>query len=47
MATYYFTKWIEAKPLAHIKAVEVESFLWENIICKFEILGELHSDNGT
>lgn len=47
MATDYFSKWIEAKPLAYIKASEVETFLWKNIICKYDIPTELHSDNGT
>lgn len=43
----YFSKWIKAKPFAHIRVLEVESFLWENIICRYGILTKLHSNNET
>nr|XP_025669917.1 uncharacterized protein LOC112769645 [Arachis hypogaea] len=42
----YFSKWIEAQPLAHITAEKVRSFLWKNIICRFGIPREVISDNG-
>nr|XP_025636282.1 uncharacterized protein LOC112730408 [Arachis hypogaea] len=42
----YFSKWIEAQPLAHITAEKVRSFLWKNIICRFGIPREIISDNG-
>nr|XP_025640917.1 uncharacterized protein LOC112735606 [Arachis hypogaea] len=42
----YFSKWIEAQPLAHITAEKVRSFLWKNIICRFGIPREIVSDNG-
>jgi hypothetical protein len=31
----YFTKWVEAKPLANIKAPTIQKFFWQNIICRF------------
>ena len=46
-ATDYFTKWIEAKPLANIGDREVESFTWKYIITRFGIPRALVSDNGT
>nr|GEV88528.1 hypothetical protein [Tanacetum cinerariifolium] len=35
MAIDYFTKWMEAKPLAKTTSKEVKKFDWENIICRF------------
>ncbi|XP_038722022.1 uncharacterized protein LOC120014175 [Tripterygium wilfordii] len=46
-ATDYFTKWIEAKPLAAIRHIETRKFIWENIITWFGIPHALNSDNGT
>ena len=46
IATDYFTKWIEAKPLANIGDKEVESFTWKYIITQFGIPRALVSDNG-
>jgi len=37
VATDYFTKWVEAKTLAMITEPKVRSFVWKNIICRFEI----------
>nr|GEW84092.1 reverse transcriptase domain-containing protein [Tanacetum cinerariifolium] len=31
----YFTKWIEAKPVATITGNQVKKFVWDNIVCKF------------
>ncbi|XP_016164417.1 uncharacterized protein LOC107606929 [Arachis ipaensis] len=42
----YFSKWIEAQPLARITAEKVRSFLWKNIICRYGIPREIISDNG-
>ncbi|XP_063942119.1 uncharacterized protein LOC135149915 [Daucus carota subsp. sativus] len=36
VAIDYFTKWIEAKPLAKITTKQVAQFVWENIICRVE-----------
>ncbi|KAL8091611.1 hypothetical protein AgCh_034024 [Apium graveolens] len=43
----YFTKWIEAKPLAKITTKQVAQFLWENIMCRYGIPRILVTDNGT
>ncbi|GJY42500.1 reverse transcriptase domain-containing protein [Tanacetum coccineum] len=42
----YFTKWIEAKPVATITGNQIKKFIWDNIVCRFELLGEIISDNG-
>ncbi|GJS17003.1 reverse transcriptase domain-containing protein [Tanacetum coccineum] len=42
----YFTKWIEAKPIATITGNQVKKFVWDNIVCKFGLPGEIVLDNG-
>ena len=42
----YFTKWVEAKPLANIRDVDAKRFIWKNIVTRFEIPQTLISDNG-
>ncbi|GKA27132.1 reverse transcriptase domain-containing protein [Tanacetum coccineum] len=46
VAMDYFTKWIEAKPVATITRNQVKRFVWENIVCRFGLPGEIISDNG-
>ncbi|KAL0447819.1 UNVERIFIED_CONTAM: hypothetical protein Slati_1909800 [Sesamum latifolium] len=46
VAVDYFTKWVEAEPLARITKGEVMKFIWKNIICHFGIPREIISDNG-
>ena len=46
VSTDYFTKWVEAKPLANIKDVDAKKFLWKNIVTRFEVPNTLISDNG-
>nr|GEU90182.1 reverse transcriptase domain-containing protein [Tanacetum cinerariifolium] len=46
VAMDYFTKWIEAKAVATITGGQVKKFVWDNIICRFGIPGEIISDNG-
>nr|GEV16386.1 reverse transcriptase domain-containing protein [Tanacetum cinerariifolium] len=46
VAMDYFTKWIEAKAVAMITGGQVKKFVWDNIICRFGIPGEIISDNG-
>nr|GFC08263.1 reverse transcriptase domain-containing protein [Tanacetum cinerariifolium] len=41
----YFTKWIEAKAVAKITGGQVKKFVWDNIVCRFGIPGEIVSDN--
>nr|GEY06402.1 reverse transcriptase domain-containing protein [Tanacetum cinerariifolium] len=42
----YFTKWKEAKAVATITGGQVKKFVWDNIVCRFGISGEIISDNG-
>ncbi|GJY50177.1 reverse transcriptase domain-containing protein [Tanacetum coccineum] len=46
VAIDYFTKWIEANPVATITGNQVKKFVWDNIVCKFGLPGEIVSDNG-
>lgn len=46
VGTNYFTKWVEAKPLANIRDVDARRFFWKNIVTRFEIPHTLISDNG-
>ncbi|XP_074377444.1 uncharacterized protein LOC141718964 [Apium graveolens] len=46
VAIDYFTKWIEAKPLAKITTKQVAQFLCENIMCRYRIPHILVTDNG-
>nr|GEU81560.1 reverse transcriptase domain-containing protein [Tanacetum cinerariifolium] len=39
-------KWIEAKAVAIITGGHVKRFVWDNIVCRFGISGEIISDNG-
>ena len=42
----YFTKWVEAEPLANIRDVDAKKFVWKNIFTRFGIPRTLISDNG-
>ena len=42
----YFTKWVEAEPLANIGDVDAKKFLWKNIVTHFGVPSTLISDNG-
>ncbi|GJZ65920.1 reverse transcriptase domain-containing protein [Tanacetum coccineum] len=46
VAIDYFTKWIEAKPVATITGNQFKKFVWDNIVCIFGLPGETVSDNG-
>ena len=41
----YFTKWVEAEALATIMEKNVRSFVWKNIICRYDIPRVLVLDN--
>jgi hypothetical protein len=43
----YFSKWIEAKPLATITLATVQKFFWQNIVCQFGVPKAITVDNGT
>nr|GEX61234.1 hypothetical protein [Tanacetum cinerariifolium] len=45
VAIDYFTKWIEAKPVATITGNQVKKFIRDNIVCKFGLPGEIITDN--
>nr|GEU55435.1 reverse transcriptase domain-containing protein [Tanacetum cinerariifolium] len=45
VAIDYFTKWIEAKPVATITGAQIKKFVWDNIVCRFGLPGEIISDN--
>ena len=42
----YFTKWVEAEPLATITEKSIRTFVWRNIIYRYRISRVLVSDNG-
>nr|GEV71382.1 hypothetical protein [Tanacetum cinerariifolium] len=41
VAVDYFTKWIEAKPVASITGTQVKKFVWDNIVCRFGLPREV------
>jgi hypothetical protein len=47
VAVEYFSKWIEAKPLATITSVTVQKFFGQNIVCRFRVSKAITVDNGT
>ena len=42
----YFTKWVEAEPLANIRDLDVKKFVWKNTVTHFGVPHSLISDNG-
>ena len=46
VGTDYFTKWVEAEPLANIRDVDAKRFVWKNIVTRFGIPHALILDNG-
>ncbi|GKD32783.1 reverse transcriptase domain-containing protein [Tanacetum coccineum] len=46
VAMDYFTKWIEAKPVATITGNQIKKSVWDNIVCRFGLPGEIILDNG-
>ena len=47
VAVDYFTKWVEAEPMATITTAIVVSFVIKNIICRYGVLYKIITDNGT
>lgn len=45
MAIHYFTKWTEEKYLANITTKQVIPFIWESVICRYELSRILVTDN--
>ena len=46
IAIDYFTKWVEAEPLARITEANTTNFIWKNIICRHGIPASIVTDNG-
>ena len=46
VAIDYFTKWVEATLYKSVTQAVVARFLKHNIICHYDVLGELIIDNG-
>ncbi|XP_031107639.1 uncharacterized protein LOC116012276 [Ipomoea triloba] len=46
VAIDYFTKWVEAEPLASITAARCKKFVEKNILCRFGIPIQVITDNG-
>jgi transposase InsO family protein len=46
VAVEYFTRRIEAKPLATITSESVKKFFWQNIVCRFRVPRSLTVHNG-
>ncbi|GKE10161.1 reverse transcriptase domain-containing protein, partial [Tanacetum coccineum] len=46
VAVDYFTKWIEAKPVATLTGNHIKKFMWDNIVCRFRLPGDIILDNG-
>ena len=42
----YFTKWVEAEPLATITKKNIRTFVWRNIICRYGVPRVLVFNNG-
>ena len=42
----FFTKWVEAEPLANIRNADAKRFIWRNIVTRFRVPQVLISDNG-
>ncbi|GAV77849.1 rve domain-containing protein [Cephalotus follicularis] len=42
----YFTKWVEAEPMATITESKMESFVWKSINCRFGVPIVIVYDNG-
>lgn len=45
VAVDYFTKWVEAEPLATITASQVQKFCWK-LFCRFGLPRSVITDNG-
>lgn len=46
VALEYFSKWVEAKPLARITFGTLITFVWQGIICRFGVPSRITVDNG-
>ena len=42
----FFTKWVEAEPLATIAERQIEKFVWRNLVTRFGLPKTIITDNG-
>ena len=42
----YFTKWVEAKPVAQITDTQIQSFVWKSLIYRFGLPLVIITNNG-
>lgn len=42
----YFTKWVKAEALATITEKKITKFVWQNIVCQFNVPYAIILDNG-
>ncbi|XP_016199340.1 uncharacterized protein K02A2.6-like [Arachis ipaensis] len=47
VAIDYYTKWVEAEPLASISSANCQKFMWRQVVTRFGIPESIISDNGT
>ena len=47
MAIEYFSRWVEAEPVASITAATAQRFVWKNVICRYGVPRDIVTDNGT
>ncbi|XP_016199528.1 uncharacterized protein LOC107640527 [Arachis ipaensis] len=47
VAIDYYTKWVEAEPLASISSANCQKFMWRQVVTRFRIPESVISDNGT
>ena len=47
VAIEYFTRWFEARPTKTANSIDTATFIYEEIICRFEAPKVIQSDQGT
>ena len=47
VAMEYFTRWPEARPMKTANSIDTATFIYEEIICRFEAPKVIQSDQGT
>ncbi|KAM1800155.1 hypothetical protein ACFX11_031896 [Malus domestica] len=46
IAVNYFTKWVEVEPLVTITEAKIKDFVWNNLLCRFDIPNVIITDTG-
>ena len=47
VAVDYFTKWVEIEALVLIMPTKIKELVYKNILCRYRVLYNIISDNGT